>query len=644
MNETQKTVGSIVRRLENQYISEYTKISTYVEFSQFKNIEKIEAYLNSKHISGEFDAQGREKPFFNIVTGAVNIWFRATDLDRKDIRIKATNDKDQMGAYLLNLHLTDWMKKARFGTFLNDWGISLARYGSSVVKFVVKDGELSASVIPWNRLITDTINFHQNIKIETLEMTEAELLQNTSYDQAQVKALIDAAASARKLLNRNQQDNRADYYRLYEVHGKMSLATLKMAKGQDPNDGDEDKYVQQMHVVSFVASDSDNEYQDFTLYSGREAEDPYMITHLIKEDGRAQSIGAVEHLFQAQWMNNHSQKQIKDQLDVASLVLFQTADQNFVDQNALLAMQNGDILVAQGKGISAIQNNSHDITSIQNWQKQWQDIAQQITSTPDAIAGNDMPSGSAYRQTAILNQEANSLFEIMTENKGLHIEDMCRDYIIPFILKNKMNNSKQIVASLGDNGIQQIEDTFVQNEAIARRKQQVKDALLGKAPVTVADQQTMELQIKDQLSQSGSVRYISPDTVGSKTWKTLFKDLEWDVEVEVTNEQGDTSTILTTLNSLFSVVISLQGQPMPPEAKFIFNKILEVSDVVSPLEIQQLENEQAQAAAQQSQQSAQRPPIETIAFKDLPPEGQAQMAQQAGITLNPQQQAPAPTP
>ena len=43
-------------------------------------------------------------------------------------------------------------------------------------------------------------------------------------------------------------------------------------------------------------------------------------------------------------------------------------------------------------------------------------------------------------------------------------------------------------------------------------------------------------------------------------------------------------------------------------------------------------------AQDKQQQAAQRPTLETIAFKDLPPEGQQQMAAQAGIQISAQQQ------
>lgn len=75
-----ETIYDLVRKAEQNDQQGSTTISKYVTFDMRENIEKIDAYLNSKHISGDTDDMGREKPFFNIVTAAVNIWYRATDI------------------------------------------------------------------------------------------------------------------------------------------------------------------------------------------------------------------------------------------------------------------------------------------------------------------------------------------------------------------------------------------------------------------------------------------------------------------------------------------------------------------------------------------------------------------------------------
>ena len=284
----ENNIGEIVRRNEMNFTQGETLISKYVSVNMYENLNKIDAYLNSKHISGETDSLGREKPFFNICTAAVNVWYRATDLDRKNIRIKAKKTKDVITSFLATVHLQDWMRRDNFGYFLNDWGRSLARYGSSVVKFVEQKGELHAMVVPWNRLIVDPIDFDDDVVIEVLELTEAQLRKRKGYNQDMVDKLCDTIA-VRQTMDGNQKDNKSGYIKLYEVHGELPLSYLT---GKEK---DEDIYVQQMHTISFVASKEKGKIDDFTLVSGREVQNPYMITHLIKEDGQTLSMDYESH-------------------------------------------------------------------------------------------------------------------------------------------------------------------------------------------------------------------------------------------------------------------------------------------------------------------------------------------------------------
>ncbi len=569
------TIYELVRQAEQNDQQGNTLISKYVTFDMRENINKIEAYINSKHISGDTDSMGRDKPFFNIVTGIVNIWFRATDIDRKNIRIKSTKAEDTIMAFLGTVHLNQWMRKANFGVFLNDWGRTLARYGSAVTKFVEKDGELYAEVIPWNRIIIDPIDFDANVKIEVLELTPSQLRKRKGYDKTQVEALIEATA-IRTDMNGQNKDNKSGYIKLYEVHGELPESYIT---GKDKDD---DTYTQQMHVVSFVQGNGSNEFDNFTLISGHEARDPYMISHLIKEDGRSMAIGAVEHLFEAQWMMNHSVKAIKDQLDLASKLIFQTSDGSFVGQNALTAIESGDIMIhAMNQPITQVNNGSHDISSLQAFGQQWQQIAQNITSTPDALMGNNAPSGTAWRQVEALQQEAHSLFELMTENKGLAIEEMMRNYVLPF-LKKKLNNADEVAATLDIHGIDKIDAKYIKNEAIRRENEKATEAILaGEQPQM--DILGAQAQIQGELDDMGGQRFYKPSEV---SWKEEFKNFEWDVEVDVTGEASFSKEDLATLNT---VLQTIAGNPMvlqDPNAKMVFNKILSLTGAVSPVELQ----------------------------------------------------------
>ena len=573
-------VGALVREAEQNFTFGNVQVSKYVSESFFEDINKIDAYLASRHTTGDKDSMDRDKPFFNICLATRNIWFRATDIDRKHIRMKASKSKDFLASFLATVKLQEYLRRTNFGKFLNDWGLVLASYNSAVCKFVEKDGELNQVVVPWQRMIIDPIDFYNNPKIEILELTETQLRKNKAYDQEMVDNLCQTLA-ARETIDDTKKDNKADYIKLYEVHGELPLSYLT---GKDK---DKDEYVQQMHVISFVAGKGGGTFDDFTLYSGREKNDPYVLTSLIPNtDGSVSLNGAVKVLFESQWMVNHTAKQIKDYLDLASKLIYQTSDGNFIGQNALSSIEDGQILIYNAdkdpNGIRQIVNSTNDITSLQNYGQQWQTLAQQISSTPDIMQGENMPSGTAFRQAAIIQQESHSNFKVMVQNKGLAIEEMMRKFIIPH-LKKQLDTSDEVSAVLEDFDIKRIDSIYIPNETIKRFNQKAVEAVLNDEELP--DIQQEEMGVRQELGVLGNQRFFKPSEITDKTWKEIFKDFEWNADVEITDETIDKEPVLTTLSS---VLQTISANPMilkDPNVKLVFNKILEETGRISPVEL-----------------------------------------------------------
>lgn len=570
----QPEIGELVLKLEREFTSgNGTLMSKYVRTDLYEDINKIYAYLESKHVSGEFDSLGREKPFFNIVLASRNIWFRATDIDRRNIILKATKEKLTIQAFFLTLFLQDWMRRENFGAFLNNWGIALAGFNSSVVKFVEKNGKLVCKVVPWSKLIVDQINFDDNVKIEILELTETQLYDQ--YGKEAVEELINTK-KARETTNKQNKDNKNDYYKLYEVHGRLPLSNLTL----NPKDTEP---VQQMHVISTLAKVRGKGEDVFTLYKGKEEKDPYMLTWLLdSEDGSINLNGSVKNLFQAQWMVNYSKKAIKDQLDLASKIIFQTSDGNFVGQNAISSIETGDILIhAPNQPLSAVNNTAHDVNALTSFGQEWKALGSEINGISEAMLGVAPKSGTAWRQTEALLQESYSLFEVMTENKGLHLEQMLRKFILPF-LKKKMNNDKEITATLDMVGVKQIEARFIKNEAIRNANKNIKDALLSGQIAQPQDLSMLEQGVKEKLSEQGNQRFFAPSEI---SWKKEFEDLDInEIEIEVTGESSDTKAMLDTIDKMLTVIVNPAYQNNP-QAQYLVNKALTKTGFLSPVEL-----------------------------------------------------------
>lgn len=584
--KTNSDFGNIIRQRENDYTQGTpVKKSEYVEINMFEDLNRIDAYDESKHISGETDSKGRQKPFFNIVKAVINIWYRATDIDRKHIRISASKSGDYISAFIASIYLQTWMTKNNFSAFLNEWGRSLAKYGSTVLKFVEKDGKLIPRVLDWNTLIVDPIDFDGNPVIEVLDLTPAQL-RSRGYDTDIVEKLIDkmedGKSETRKDLRGIQKDQRDGYIRVYEVHGEFPLRYL--------TDNEDDNETQQMMLVySFTGTEKDG-FTDYFLYRGREKRSPYMITHLIKKDGVTLSDGAVKTMFEAQWMTNHSMKAIKDMVDISSKLIINTADENFVGKNMTNNFDIGDIMVSTD-ALRPVQWDMNPTVLITNFKNEWQSIGNEQAGASDAMRGVQPKSGVGWRQTEAVLQENHSLFEIMTENKGISIVEMLRGYILPYI-KKQLNNKDEVVAVLDSHGIQKLDKLYIRAEARKQFEEEVnkkiKESLIrGQVPEFIdTDTTNLEEKLKKDLSQFDNERFIIPSEIKEKTWKEIFKDLEWEVEVDVTGESRDTQAHLQTLNTLY---INMLNSGQIEDARKVLEKILELTGAFSPIELATLE-------------------------------------------------------
>src|SRR3990167_3670745 len=586
-----ESVAEIIRKAESNYIHGTAKIGDHVNVSMHEDIEKILAYVNSKFTTGDTDSLGREKPFFNIVTAAINVWYRATMIRRKSIIVSPDKTGNVLAAFLATIKLREWMKTSDLGQYLSKWGRTLAIYGSAVTKTVEKDGKLIMDVVPWSKMICDPQDFDALPRIEKLFLTPYQLQQNKNYNQDVVKNLIEARSS-RQTIGKQSEDNMNEFIPLYEVHGTLSQAVYKKAKGEEPNEEDDKLFFQQMHVVSYVSKGKGRkqEYDDFTVYCGKEAKDPYDKDDLIEEDSQTLSYGAVRNLFQAQWMANHGVKAIKDTIDITGKIVFQTADKRFLNKNILRELETGDILYHEfNKPLTQVNNSKGDITYLQNFITQWRVLAQEINSTPDSALSKAPPASQPWSTTALINQESNSLFEVMIENKALALEKRLRERVIPF-LKKQLDTDEEVLATLEDHEIKKIDAMYLPVAAIKNYNDRTIEDILNLKPAQPFDMTTEQINVKQSLAPLGNKRGFKPTVVkdGKEidvSWKEVIKDIEWELDIDIAGESKEKQAILATLDNTFRTIVSLAGRPMTTDERMLFDKIMNEAGVVSPLEL-----------------------------------------------------------
>ena len=374
-------------------------------------------------------------------------------------------------------------------------------------------------------------------------------------------------------------------------------------------EGDDKKYVQQMHVITYEGSGGD--FDDFTLISGEE-DDPYLLTSLLpNSEGSITLNGAIKRLFEAQWIVNHSEKQIKDSLDLSSKTFYQTDDGNLLHQNILNDLKTGDIFLHAPNSPLTEVSTSADITGMQSNKNDWQAQGMSANGINEAMV-QAPKSGTAWRQTEAVLSEAHSLFELFIENKGLAIEEMLERFVRPHHRK-KLNNKKAISEILEEHQIKFIDSRYVPNQAI-RRVNEVKKKTILSGEIYEPSIEDIQTKTQEELLQSvqnknGDQRFIKVSEIEDKTWKDIFKDSESKLIVDTTGENKNIQAVMATYNTALNFMASLQGREMTAPEKLIFNRIIETADGISPVELGQAQKEKVPAPPVPAGRSAKVPEI-----------------------------------
>jgi len=109
-----------------------------------------------------------------------------------------------------------------------------------------------------------------------------------------------------------------------------------------------------------------------------------------------------------------------------------------------------------------------------------------------------------------------------------------------------------------------------------------------------------QANVQQGLNQMGNQRFIKPSDIEGTTWKQVIKNMEWEVAVDISGvEIKDKQATMATLTTALQVIAGLQGRPMTEQEKFIFNRLLELSSGVSPVELPQGQQQPAMAAPAQ---------------------------------------------
>lgn len=537
-----RQINTEVSDFENKHV----QIVPGMTFNQHDTIERIYYYYNSKYQTGEVDEEGDRKYFFNIVKNPCKVFSKAVDFDTKNIRVLTTGGGDPLKTWFMERDLKFWLREKNFGRILNRIFMELPIFGTVVLKIV--DGtpyfvdlrnfivEQSADKLEHSNYITEVHNF-----------TPAKFRKVG----AQMKWDKDKIEEA---ITRFREMKGVSHIRVYERYGEVA---------EEDGSGN----VTYPYKRVFVADVGVDEYDQFNRlvvqHAGIELSSeewdghPYWEIHGDKIPGRWLGIGVVETLFEPQIRQNEIANLQSKASYWAALRVFQTRDAA-VARNLLTDTRNGEVLNVDSE-ITQIDMSDRNLAFFADEYQKWIRNRDELTFSYDVVQGERLPSGTPLGSAKIAASQTLSYFEQIQENIALDIKEMLYEVILP---RFAQETSKEHVLRLVGQDLETYANMVKGQMLFSDMLRRIKKSKGFNLP-TEKEKEIALFAIDQAIKQNKEQLVTIP--------KGFYKDLKYDIDIDITGESIDTAVRASTL---FAILQAITADPTitqdPMKRKILF--------------------------------------------------------------------------
>jgi hypothetical protein len=438
---------SLFSKIENEireFVEGQTEIHDGYNFSQWKLIKRIVLYMNQVYPKGKVDSQGNYKYWFDIISPRIDSEVKNVDFDVKDIVVYSTGDNDDARIHISNAYLKDWLKKTGQSEDLNEIVEEGSGWGNVVLKRLKKDYEICDLR---NLYVVNQTAFSlkDSPVIERHIMTQSQLREKRgvwkNIDEA-IKGCAEKSL-ATTVTTGQVADKETPYYEVFERNGEVS--TQDLAEAQGKSGGSEDEYILAKIVACGIRRTGGSPQLKYVLYADKISEMPYKEYHRGRYQGRWLRQGLYEILMDCQTRANEIGNQIARGLEWSSKTIFASSDK-VIANNILTDLNSGDIIRSVDLRQVPVRMEGLD-QLIADWNRVME-LADRLANSYEVVTGESMPSGTPFRLGAMLNQNANKLFDYIREKLTITMRDLIEDWILPEILSDL--KQEEVILLTGD--------------------------------------------------------------------------------------------------------------------------------------------------------------------------------------------------
>lgn len=535
-------------------------------FSYPDTLIKINAYYNSRFLSGDYDDQGQKKIFYNIVKPSCDVATKFIDLDTKNIIFIPENNNDEYSLMLMQKKFKRWLKDNEFSVFLNECGQKLPKYGHIVVK-KTKEGWKNVNLM--NLRLDPSVSKLEDSPFvyEINTMTRDEILEmNWNGDD------LDYI--------KEEKDNKQ--FIVYECYHKVGKNKWERTIKTGLFNLKKDNGVIETPESMYVGKDTDKWLPSLTLHKDNNKL-PYRECKFEEVEGRHLGLGFVEMLFDPQIRINEIQYLKAKALYLKALQVFYSRDENIGD-NLITDVDFGDIKHTTSE-IVQVQRDNVDLSAYNQEENRWDMAVTNLTHKTDIAMGDRLPSQTPLGLGELQAGLTISFFNLKRENFALFIKKIIFDDILPEFKKKNKESHTILIPKTED------EYEILLQETIESTLTDVVNKVVQSGYIPSYN----ELKdIKNKIEQ----KLRSKNNLEFKINKGFYDNLKANIDIIITGESLDISSKQSIYQFVLSTMATNPQILISPITRTIFFKIIELMGQ-NPLELGLLK----QLSAQFSQQN-----------------------------------------
>lgn len=547
-------IYELIHRYEREFQTLPVKVVPGYDFNQSETLKRINLYQNGQFLDGNKDSLG-DKIFFDITTPTVRNAAKNIDLDTKDIQFRAINGKaNYFQAWLYRRKAKEWMRNNKIAQKLNKIPEKVSGYGTVVLKKTGGPGVFE--FVDLRNLACDAsakcLNDGWASERHYYTPNELRKLQeDLGWDKEAVDKAIDDFIVHRQenfVGEQKTADKRAgnaQYICVHEFYGYIEKNLIT----DNPDDTD----LVLSNFIVILPEDSNESKETSTaannskknglvLYKSEIEEMPYKELHYRRVDGRWLGRGLWEESFPMQETKNTLSNWQLMAMRLSQLIVFQTRDKTVL-QNVLTDVQNGSIMKFGSTDVPSpmlerVDTQAKDNASTNLLDQNVRQVMQNLTNSFEVTTGESLPSGTPFQLGALMNQNANKLFEFIREDYGLFLEDVFNSWVLPELEKEL--TKKSIMEIVDKDDLEYIREHFAKWKVW----DSIKKSLISGMKPTTNQVEILQTFVEQQLAKQDSI-FLDIEE-GFLSYKKR-------VEVTVTDE-SESPVMLQTLTTIMQTV------------------------------------------------------------------------------------------